>query len=135
MKKLSIIIFSFFIIFSSFTANINVVQAAGEKIECSDFNYEDDQSGTKQTLNILTEVFGIIMIAGPILALVLGSLDFAKATLASDADALKKAGNNFVKRLIAAGLLLIIPLIVNFVISVAADAGIFTSGVPLDCIK
>lgn len=56
-------------------------------------------------------------ILGPILLIFFGSLDFAKATVSADQDALKKAWKNFSKRLIATILLFLTPTIVNFIIS------------------
>jgi hypothetical protein len=97
----------------------------GKPLDCSDFIYTDKD--TKETVNLISELFSIIMIVGPILALVLGGVDFAKATLASDESALKKAGSNFAKRIIAAILLFLLPLIINLVLSIAFNAGTFGS--------
>jgi hypothetical protein len=86
-------------------------------INCDDF--------ANDGINIISELFNIIMIIGPILALVLGGLDFAKATLASDENALKKAGTNFGKRIAAAILLFLLPLIINLILGIAFDVGVF----------
>ena len=59
----------------------------------------------------------IIMIVAPILLLVLGSIDFLKATTAGDEKDMKKATNNFIKRLIICVIILILPILVNMVIS------------------
>lgn len=56
-------------------------------------------------------------ILGPILLILFGSLDFAKATVSSDQEALKKAGKAFSKRLFATILLFLTPTIVNILIS------------------
>lgn len=56
-------------------------------------------------------------ILGPILLIFFGSLDFAKATVASDQEALKKTWKTFSKRLLATILLFLSPVIVNFIIS------------------
>jgi large-conductance mechanosensitive channel len=73
------------------------------------------------------------MLIAPILVIVLGGLDFAKASLQSDEDAIKKAGINFGKRLIAAVLLFLLPLIINIVLEIAFDAGVLES-IPEICI-
>ena len=57
-----------------------------------------------------------IRIAGPILAIVLGALDFAKAVLLDDSKALSKAISTFIKRLIAAVALFFVPLIITYLI-------------------
>ena len=56
-------------------------------------------------------------ILGPILLILFGSLDFAKATVSAEQDALKKAWKNFSKRLVATLLLFLTPTIVNIIIS------------------
>jgi hypothetical protein len=90
----------------------------GNPLNCDDFIAKDG-------MNIVSELFNIIMIVGPIIALVLGGVDFAKATLASDESALKKAGTKFGKRIIAAILLFLLPLIINLVLSISFNAGVF----------
>jgi hypothetical protein len=101
----------------------------GDPLSCDDFTTDDG-------VNIVSDLFNIIMIIGPILALVLGGLDFAKATLASDESALKKAGTKFGKRIIAAILLFLLPLIINLILGIAFDAGVFgnMSDVPNMCL-
>ena len=54
----------------------------------------------------------------PVLVIILGILDFVKALAAQDDDAMKKAQGKFVKRLIAAVLLFLLPLIIDYVLSV-----------------
>jgi len=91
----------------------------GEPINCSDFV-------TDGGVNIIQDIFNIIMIVGPILAIVLGGFDFAKASLQSDEQALKKAGSNFTKRIIAAVLLFLLPLLITFILEIAVEAGVLT---------
>ena len=52
----------------------------------------------------------------PVLVIVLGILDFIKAIVANKEDDMKKAQNNFVKRLIAAALAFLVPLIISFIL-------------------
>lgn len=59
----------------------------------------------------------IFYIAGPILLILFGSLDFAQATVSSEKDALKKASINFSKRLTATLLLFLTPTIINIILS------------------
>ena len=67
--------------------------------------------------NFVNKLMLIFYIAGPILLILFGSLDFAKATVSSEADALKKASTRFAKRLAATILLFLAPALVNIVIS------------------
>ena len=52
----------------------------------------------------------------PVIVIVLGILDFIKAIAADKDDEMKKAQGRFVKRLIAAALIFIIPFIIEFVL-------------------
>ncbi len=75
------------------------------KIFNSDFN------------KFVNNVMALFYIAGPILLVLFGSLDYAKATVSSERDAFKKANKNFAKRLAATILLFVAPAITNFIIS------------------
>lgn len=64
-------------------------------------------------------IFDIIKIAGPILAIILGMLDFTKVLVSGDADKeMKTAWKNFKVRLFAAFLLFIIPVILSLLINI-----------------
>lgn len=63
-------------------------------------------------LNILKWIKYII----PIVVVILGSLDFIKATGSDKDDDMKKAQGNFIKRLIAAALIFLIPLLIEFIL-------------------
>lgn len=67
--------------------------------------------------DFVNKVMVIFYILGPILLIFFGSLDYAKATVSSEADALKKANTRFAKRLAATLLLFLTPTLVNLVIS------------------
>lgn len=53
----------------------------------------------------------------PIVVIMLGILDFIKAIVADKEDEMKKAQQRFIKRLIAAALIFIIPVILEFVLN------------------
>lgn len=58
----------------------------------------------------------IIMIAGPVLLVVMGAVDILKVVTSGDEKDMRKAWSNLVKRFIVCVVLLILPLLVNFVI-------------------
>jgi len=58
----------------------------------------------------------LIMIAAPILLIIMGAVDVLGAVTGSDEKAMKKALNNFMKRLIICVIILILPMLVNMVI-------------------
>ena len=62
----------------------------------------------------LQDLFNIIKFAGPILCLVLSTMDFIKAAASQDKEAMKKAAQTSLKRLGLAILLFFIPTLINF---------------------
>ncbi|MDD2377916.1 MAG: hypothetical protein PHD10_00755 [Bacilli bacterium] len=76
------------------------------------------------TKAFLNKILGYIKIFGPILVVVLGSVDFLRATVSQDADALKKSGNKFFKRLLAAALLFIFPALIQFLLDIVKIDGV-----------
>lgn len=71
------------------------------------------------TSSIISYVYNILKYAkyiAPILAIILSILDFIKAIAASSEDEMKKAQGKFIKRLIVAALLFLVPLIINFLL-------------------
>ena len=58
-----------------------------------------------------------------VLMIILGVLDFVKAAMADDQDALKKAWQHFIKRLIAVIILFLLPILIDFVLYIAGLAG------------
>lgn len=62
-------------------------------------------------------VLTIVQVAVPILILVLGSVDFGKAVLADDQDALKKATSKFVKRCIIGVAIFLVPIFLEILLN------------------
>ena len=54
----------------------------------------------------------------PVLVIILGILDFIKALASSDDDAMKKAQKRFIIRLVAASLLFLLPLIIDYILKI-----------------
>ncbi len=68
--------------------------------------------------SMLQSLFNMVKIIAPILVILFGALDFGKAVIASDQDALKKAQSNFVKRCIAAVALFFLPMLINLILEI-----------------
>lgn len=64
----------------------------------------------------------ILQIAAPILVILFGSIDYARAVMASDVEKMQKAKKNFPKRLGALILFIFVPLIINFIINAFAPS-------------
>lgn len=70
----------------------------------------------ERTLAWIFKIINMVRYLVPVILIILSVLDFIK-TIASDDDGeIKKAGTRFVKRLIAAALIFIVPLILQFVL-------------------
>ena len=75
------------------------------------------------TTKWLKGLLKLIQIAGPIIALVLGMLDFVNAMLSSEDGAIKKAWGRFIRRIIAAVILIILPVIVELILDATNITG------------
>ena len=62
---------------------------------------------------LLQQILNYIKILGPILVVILSSLDFAKAIIASDDESMKKAEKKLMIRLILAVALFLVPTLVS----------------------
>lgn len=87
---------------------------------CADMNVlfgsKDDPESVRYLIN---EILGYVRIIVPILIILLGTIDFAKAVLAGKEDNMKKAQSAFVKRLIAGVVVFLVPTIVDIIMGLA----------------
>lgn len=104
------------------TTNIDknyYIQVLDTVSDCSDQN-----TGILGSVNdensvawLLQQILNYIKIIGPSIAIVLGSIDFIKAIIASDEENMKKTQKKFINRLVAAALLFFVPLLVQIMLS------------------
>ena len=73
----------------------------------------------KLIMNIAKLVLNVIRILVPIALIVLGSIDIGKAVIAGDEKKIKEAQKPFVRRVIAAVIVFLIPWIVDLVMTLA----------------
>lgn len=66
---------------------------------------------------LLQKILNYLKILGPSLAVVLSSIDFAKAIVTSDEESMKKTQIRFKNRMIAAVLLFFIPFVVEIMLN------------------
>lgn len=74
----------------------------------------------------------LIKYGGTILVIVLGSVDFLKATVSDEDGASKKAFQKLTKRLIAAALLFLLPLLIQFLFTTVNNPLIEIPGFNVD---
>ena len=73
--------------------------------------------GVIQIVGLVKMVIRVLQIAVPIGLIVMGTIDMAKAVIAGDEKKMKEAQKPFIKRIIAAIIVFLIPIIVNMVLS------------------
>ena len=80
----------------------------------------------------LVKILNYLRLLGPLMVLVLSSLDFAKAILTSDDESLKKAQSSLITRLILAALLFVLPTLIEVILDIfgftSSDVCIFNWG-------
>lgn len=69
----------------------------------------------------------IVKYGGVILAIALGMLDYVKVIFSDESDASKKASKKFIKRLMAAAIIFIVPLILQVFLNILEIDGVDTS--------
>lgn len=140
MKKINLILSVFLFIISVFFVPITVDAKKYDyiNVDSSIITKQFDKSNedineTKEEISECQSVFGdvndensvawllqklldYIKILGPTIAIVMGSVDFAKAIISSDEENMKKTQKRFMNRLIAAILLFFIPILVSLLL-------------------
>lgn len=97
------------------------------------FDDEYNCSFLSDIADMIGTAYFILELAGLAILAILSVLDYAKVFLNDNADELKKANSNFIKRLIIAVVLFLLPALVNFMLGVFRIEGINSEN-PL-CIK
>ena len=106
------------------------VQTKKAKVEAGLISGDSGECGFSARLLVwVSNILRWIKYILPVIVIVMGILDFIKAIAAGKDDELKKAQGSFTKRLIAAALVFLIPLIVEFVLDKMGfgynDCGLF----------
>lgn len=95
----------------------------GAEFKCEDLR-------DTETYKWIKDIFFLIQIIVPIMLLVLGSIDFIKAVAAQKDDDMKKTQSTFIKRLIIAVAIFLMPAILNLIFSFLTDTfNITTCGI------
>jgi hypothetical protein len=83
-------------------------------VDCSDPNLA-------KILGLIKKIVELIQILVPIGLILMGSIDFGKAVISSNEDTIKKEQKKFISRCIAAVLVFLVVVIVNFVMSFVGE--------------
>lgn len=79
------------------------------------------QDGVRKAFKFLGYLIMVVKILVPLLLIILGVVDFGKAAMASDADAVSKASSTLIRRVITGIVIFFIPTLVYFVFGVIVN--------------
>lgn len=96
--------------------NNNDVQY-NQELECEGL-LGDPEKDPDSVAWFLVKILNYLKLLGPLMVLVLSSLDFAKAILMSDDESLKKAQSNLITRLILAAFLFVLPTLIEVLLDI-----------------
>lgn len=77
--------------------------------------------GSTELVDLLKFILNLIKVLVPLLLVGLGTLDFAKAILAGSEDNMKKAQSKFIKRVIIAVAIFLVPSILKLILGIASS--------------
>ena len=87
-----------------------------------------DPGDSESVAWLLQEALTVLKIVGPLLVVVLSSVDFAKVIITGDSEAMTKAGKKLGMRLILAVALFFVPIIVSALLDIFGITGDPTCG-------
>ena len=144
MRKFSLIFLIVLFTFMVFTPiSVNAVTVSDqvntyEKLKSGQYNLvqvlEDEPllgkvDDEKSVAWLLQQVFNVIKIVGPVVVIVLSSIDFAKVIIKNDDEAMAKAQKKLIVRLILAALLFFIPMLVELALNIFGLTGTSTGNI------
>ena len=103
-----------------------------------EFNEEDwnlcTNPNARKVFKFIGNILKVAFIAIPILLIVMGSIDFMKAVVAGKEDDIKKCQSTFIKRILAAVIVFLVPLITSIVMGILTDKTEITESTCLTCL-
>lgn len=84
--------------------------------------------------NFTSGIYTLLLYATPVIMVLFGMLDFAKATASQDAGDMKKAGSKFIKRLISGAAVFFVLIIVRFACDLLTNSGAGSGFQCADCL-
>ena len=110
---------------------VAVISSLKDNKECKGI-LGDPENDPDSVAWFLVNILNYLRLLGPLMVLVLSSLDFAKAILTSDDESLKKAQSSLITRLILAALLFVLPTLIEVILDIfgftSSDICIFNWG-------
>ena len=144
MRKFSLIFLIVLFTFMVFTPiSVNAVTVPDqvntyEKLKSDQYNLVQvlanepllgDVDDEKSVAWLLQQVFNVIKIVGPVVVIVLSSIDFAQVIIKNDDEAMAKAQKKLIIRLILAASLFFIPMLVELALNIFGLTGTSTGNI------
>ena len=88
----------------------------------TDYTYDENKwnlctnPNALKTFKFIGNILDVVFIAIPIILILMGSIDFMKAVMASKEDEIKKAQGVFIKRIVAAVVVFFVPIIASILL-------------------
>ena len=98
------------------TADHSVTFASAKTTPSKIYDLDEKKVECKDISDLVTEYWKYIVLLTPVVLILLMTVDFVKAVVASDGDQLKKSANTALKRTIATVILLMLPLILKILL-------------------
>ena len=92
-----------------------------ERLPIEEINF-CERNEVRKTFQIVGYILYVAKLVVPLLLIILGTVDFAKATISSDDKAPKEAVVSLIKRILIAIIIFLIPTILNFLLSLVNGA-------------
>lgn len=102
-------------------------QEAVEQITCEGLFGDPDKEDSLR--HLIDEILRYPQIIVPILVILLGTIDFAKAVIAANEDGMRKAQKDFIRRVLIGVAVFLVPVLVDILMSLADIVwnGVYTS--------
>ena len=109
----------------------NIVEEYGQEQDCegSSSSILGDPNDENSVAWLLQQILNFIKVVGPILVVILSSVDFLVVVVKSDDESMGKAKKKLIKRLILAALLFFIPTLVQVILDVFGMTSNTTCGI------
>ncbi len=79
---------------------------------------DDPNTNCSVIMTFIDKYWDWVLLLAPVGLIVLGAMDFVKATASGDNDAMKKASSHFIKRIIAVALLFLLKPLLKMVFTI-----------------
>ncbi len=104
-----------------------------EKARVEDLHISCKNGDVAKAISFTKNIYNIMRVAVPVILVIMGSLDFAKATIASNTDEMEKNKKRFINRLIIAAAIFLLLSLFQLITNILVSSGVAGSDSWLTC--